>query len=207
MYNNYQKYNPNKSYHSPDYVNTPNMYNMYGTPLYPYSVDNSSTYSNYENQFSSPYSSGVTNYQIGPQFDDEDVVIRDYGPNPFVVNINEATIQNDTFRTALWTGEHLQITLMSLNVGEEIGIEIHPDHDQFLRIEMGDALVKMGDRQDRLDFQENATDDYAIVIPAGKWHNIINTGDIPLKLYSIYAPPKHPFGTVHKTKADAEAAK
>lgn len=207
MYNNYQKYNPNNSYHSPDYVNTPNMYNMYGTPLYPYSIDNSSNYSNYENQFSYPYSSGVTNYQFWPQFDDEDVVIRDYGPNPFVVNINEATIQNDTFRTALWTGEHLQVTLMSINVGEEIGVEIHPDHDQFLRIEMGDALVKMGDRQDRLDFQEAASDDYAIIIPAGKWHNIINTGDIPLKLYSIYAPPKHPFGTVHKTKADAEAAK
>ncbi len=132
--------------------------------------------------------------------------IKDYGPNPFVVNINEITKQNRTFRTALWTGCHLQVTLMDIKVGEDIGLEIHPDVDQFLRIEQGQGLVMMGDKKDCLDFQKNVCDDFAILIPAGTWHNIINTGCVPLKLYSIYAPPQHPHGTVHKTKADAQEA-
>lgn len=134
------------------------------------------------------------------------IKLRDYGPKPFVVNIEEATKQNSTFRTALWTGEHLQLTLMSIEVGEEIGLEIHPDLDQFIRIEEGQGLVKMGDRKDRLDFRAKVYDNFAFIIPAGKWHNLINTGKGPIKLYSIYAPPQHPKGTVHKTKADAEAA-
>lgn len=130
--------------------------------------------------------------------------IKDYGPNPFVVNINKITKRNDTYRTALWTGEYLQLTLMSINPGDDIGLEIHPDHDQFIRIEEGQGIVKMGDTKDKLNFQERVYDDYVILIPAGKWHNLINTGSKPLKLYSIYAPPEHPRGTVHKTKADAE---
>nr|WP_235436114.1 cupin domain-containing protein [Gottschalkia purinilytica] len=93
---------------------------------------------------------------------------------------------------------------MSINVGEDIGLEIHNDLDQFIRIEEGQGIVKMGDRKDKLDFQKRVYDDYAIIIPAGKWHNLINTGRKPLKLYSIYAPPAHPHGTVHKTKEDAE---
>ncbi|WP_404328753.1 cupin domain-containing protein [Mesobacillus maritimus] len=132
--------------------------------------------------------------------------LKDYGPNPFVINIDEATKQNDTFRTALWTGDHLQVTLMSIDVGEDIGLEIHPDLDQFLRVEQGQGVVQMGDSKEQLDFQENVYDDYAIVIPAGKWHNLTNTGNVPLKLYSIYAPPQHPFGTVHETKAEAMEA-
>lgn len=138
--------------------------------------------------------------------DNDTIPLKDYGPEPFVIDINEATKQNNTFRTALWTGKHLQLTLMSIEVGEEIGLEIHPELDQFLRIEEGQGLVKMGDRKDRLDFQERVYDDFSIIIPAGKWHNLINTGNIPLKLYSIYAPPQHPKGTVHETKAIAEAA-
>lgn len=133
-------------------------------------------------------------------------LIKDYGPKPFVVNINKVTIQNNNFRTALWTGCHLQVTLMSIKVGEDIGLEIHPDLDQFLRVEKGQGVVMMGDRRDRLDFQEKVYDDFAIMIPAGKWHNLVNTGCVPLKLYSIYAPPQHPRGTVHETKADAQAA-
>ncbi|KAB2954228.1 cupin domain-containing protein [Heliorestis acidaminivorans] len=128
--------------------------------------------------------------------------LKDYGPNPFVVNIEEATKQNQTFRTALWTGEYLQLTLMSINVGDDIGLEVHYDHDQFLRIEEGEGIVKMGDRKENLDFQKRVYDDYAIFVPAGKWHNLINTGQKPLKLYSIYAPPEHPRGTVHRTKED-----
>ncbi|BAK97908.1 hypothetical protein OBV_07100 [Oscillibacter valericigenes Sjm18-20] len=133
------------------------------------------------------------------------MVLKDYGPEPFVINIDWATKQNDTFRTALWTGSHLQLTLMSINPGEEIGLENHPDIDQFLRIEQGQGLVKMGQSKDNLNFQRSIGNGYAIIIPAGTWHNLINTGNIPLKLYSIYAPPQHPKGTVHKTKADAMA--
>jgi len=134
------------------------------------------------------------------------IQLTDYGPAPFSVNIEQATKQNTNFRTALWTGNHLQLTLMSINVGEDIGLENHPNVDQFIRIEQGQARVLMGDSPDRMDYQANVEDEYIIIIPAGKWHNIINTGNIPLKLYSIYAPPQHPHGTVHITKADAEAA-
>lgn len=137
---------------------------------------------------------------------DTPIILKDYGPEPFAVNIEDAAKQNTAFRTALWTGGHLQLTLMSLMVGEDIGLEIHPDVDQFLRIEEGQGLVRMGDRKDKLDFQANVREDYAIIIPAGKWHNLINTGNRPLKLYSIYAPPQHPHGTVHTTKAMALAA-
>jgi mannose-6-phosphate isomerase-like protein (cupin superfamily)/rubrerythrin len=130
----------------------------------------------------------------------------DYGGRPFVVDINKATKQNHTFRRALWTGSYLQVTLMSINVGEEIGLENHPNLDQFLRIEEGQGLVQMGKHKERLDFQNEVSDDFAIMIPANTWHNVINTGNTPLKLYSIYAPPQHPVGTVHETKADAIAA-
>ncbi|WP_026889015.1 cupin domain-containing protein [Clostridium beijerinckii] len=126
--------------------------------------------------------------------------LKDYGPQPLVVNIDKATKQNTNFRTALWTGEHFQVTLMSINVGDDIGLEIHPDTDQFIRIEEGQGVVKMGRSEDKLEFQANARDDFAIMVPAGTWHNVINTGTKPLKVYSIYAPPHHPHGTVHVTK-------
>lgn len=132
--------------------------------------------------------------------------LKDYGPEPFVVNIDKVTKQNNNFRTALWTGNHLQLTLMSIPVAESIGLEMHPDLDQFIRIEQGQGLVMMGDTKDNLDFQRRVFDDYAFIIPAGQWHNLINTGNTPIKLYSIYAPPQHPYGTIHETKADAEAA-
>ena len=136
----------------------------------------------------------------------ERIPLKDYGPQPFTVNINEVSKQNNTFRTALWTGTHLQVTLMSIDVGGDIGLEIHPNVDQFLRIEQGHGIVRMGKRRNQLNFVRNVRDDTAIFVPAGTWHNVINTGNIPLKLYSIYAPPNHPFGTVHTTKAEAMAA-
>lgn len=126
--------------------------------------------------------------------------LQDYGPNPFIINIDEATDQNNNFRTALWTGEYLQVTLMSINVGEEIGLEAHEEGDQFIRIEEGQCLVKIGDTKENLDFQKIIFEDFAVMIPKGKWHNIINIGDKPLKLYVIYAPPQHPRGTVNTTK-------
>ena len=137
-------------------------------------------------------------YNINRQFSD-------YGSKPFVMNINKATIENNTFRTALWTGNYLQLTLMSINPGEDIGLEVHPYLDQFIRIEEGQGLIKMGERKEMLNLQEKVYDDCAIIIPAGKFHNLINTGYKPLKLYSIYAPPQHPPGTVHATKAIAQA--
>ncbi len=182
MYSGYRPYpcpyHINKSLYYPE-----NMYNYYRMYPYPYWNNTPSYNPNYRKQYTK---------------------LKDYGPEPFVVNIDEITKRNNTFRTALWTGKHLQLTLMSINVGEDIGLEVHPNLDQFIRIEEGQGLVKMGNRKDKLDFQEEVYDDYAIIIPAGKWHNLINTGNKPLKLYSIYAPPQHPYGTVHKTKADAE---
>ena len=130
----------------------------------------------------------------------------DYGSEPFVVNISRAARQNRSFRTALWTGEHLQLTLMCIPVGGEIGLESHPNLDQFLRIEEGNGFVKMGPRRDDLSYQRNVCENHGVFIPAGTWHNLINTGHKPIKLYSIYAPPQHPKGTVHETKASADAA-
>ncbi len=133
----------------------------------------------------------------------EDFRVKDYGPQPFVININKATRNNNTYRTAIWTGEHMQVTLMSIHVGDDIGLEIHPDTDQFLRIEQGQGIVRMGKSSNNLNFERRVYDDTAIMVPAGTWHNVINTGNIPLKLYTIYAPPHHPHGTVETTKAEA----
>lgn len=132
--------------------------------------------------------------------------LKDFGPNPYAVNIEDATLQNETFRTALWTGTHLQMTVMSIPVGGEIGLEMHDGLDQFLRLEQGTGRVQMGDTEDNLDFEQEVSDDWVVLVPAGKWHNITNAGDEPLKIYSIYTPPEHDHGTVHKTKADSDAA-
>lgn len=132
--------------------------------------------------------------------------LSDHGKNPFVTNIHQTTQENQSFRTAIWTGDYLQVTVMSIGVSEDIGLEVHEDHDQFLRIEQGQGLVKMGKKKEQLDFIKEVYPGSAIVVPAGSWHNIINVGHSPLKLYSIYAPPEHSFGTIHQTKADAEAA-
>lgn len=132
--------------------------------------------------------------------------IHDYGPEPLVVNIDRFSKLNQNYRTALWTGKHLQVTLMSIKVGGDIGLEMHPNLDQFIRVAFGYGLVKMGKTKEELNIQRKIDGDYAIVIPAGTWHNLINMGNRPLKLYSIYAPPEHPFGTIHRTKEIAEEA-
>lgn len=130
----------------------------------------------------------------------------DYGTEPYVVNIEDITKENDKFRVAKWTGANLQMTLMAIQPGGEVGLEVHDDHDQFLRIEDGEAKVVMGTSEDNLDFEKDVEDDFAIFVPAGTWHNIINTGDKPLKLYSIYAPCEHAKGTIHETFEEAQAA-
>jgi mannose-6-phosphate isomerase-like protein (cupin superfamily) len=119
---------------------------------------------------------------------------------PYVHNIEEQTLNNDFFRKEVFTGEHLQITVMSINPGEDIGVETHPITDQFLRIEQGSGKAIIGGQE------YEVSDDFAITIPAGMEHNVINTGDVAMKLYSIYTPVEHPVGTIHATKADADAA-
>ena len=127
----------------------------------------------------------------------------DLGKKPWVTNIEDDTLKNENFRTTKWTGEFFQMTLMSLDKEEEVGLEVHQDVDQFIRIEQGKARVIMGESKDDLNQEWLAEDDFAIFIPAGFWHNIINVGNEELKLYSIYAKPEHPKGTVHKTYDEA----
>ena len=124
----------------------------------------------------------------------------------WVGDIERATLENETFRTVLHTGDRLQLTVMRLAPGEDIGRERHAHTDQFLRIESGTGRVEFGRNEDAVDESHDVEDDWAIVVPAGVWHNVVNTGDGDLKLYSLYAPPEHPDGTVHRTKADAMAA-
>lgn len=136
----------------------------------------------------------------------ENNITTDFGPKPFVIDIDKATTNNNMFRRALWTGNNLQLTLMSIPVGGDIGLEIHPHVDQFLYIEEGQGVVRMGNNKDNFYFDQSVYDDSAIFIPANTWHNLINTGNEPLKLFSVYAPPNHPHGTIHQTKAIAEMA-
>ena len=124
----------------------------------------------------------------------------------WVGDIERATLANDTFRTVLFTGSHAQLTVMRLGPGEDIGREAHPHLDQFLRIEFGTGCVEFGRSEGVVDETHDVADDWAVVVPAGIWHNVVNTGDGELKLYSLYAPPEHPDGTVHRTKTEAEAA-
>lgn len=120
--------------------------------------------------------------------------------NPYVNNIENETLSNDYFRKEVFTGEHLQMTVMSLLPGEDIGVEVHDTTDQFLRIEQGTGVALVGETEYAVE------DDFAIIIPAGMNHNVTNTGEVPMKLYSIYTPAEHPVGTIHKDKAEADAA-
>jgi len=124
----------------------------------------------------------------------------------WVADIEAATLANRNFRTVLYTGEHTQLTVMHLRAGEEIGWESHGHLDQFLRIEQGTGRLDVGPSGESVVEQHEVGDDWAIIIPAGVWHNVVNTGDGDLHLYSLYSPPEHPPGTIHATKADADAA-
>ena len=128
----------------------------------------------------------------------------DHGPKPYAANIMHTARQNHNFRTAFWSGCHLQMTLMCIPVCGDIGVEMHSDTDQFIRVEEGQAIVRMGPCKDKLDFHYRRGVGDAVFVPSGTWHNVSNTGNCPLKLSSLYAPPKHPRGTIHHTKADAE---
>lgn len=132
--------------------------------------------------------------------------LTDHGPDPYVIDIEEATLQNTNYRSTLWTGKYMQMTVMSIQPGHDIGLEVHEDHDQFLRVESGKGHVQMGPAEDDLSFDQMAEDDDVIMVPAGQWHNVTNVGDEPLKVYSLYSPPEHAHGTVHETYEEAMAA-
>ncbi len=124
----------------------------------------------------------------------------------WVDDVQRATLRNTDFRRVLFTGRQTQLTVMRLAPGEEIGVEKHDHLDQFLRIEQGSARVTFGPSADQVDEEHDVGDDWAVIVPGGVWHNVVNTGDGDLKLYSLYSPPEHPDGTVHRTKADADAS-
>jgi mannose-6-phosphate isomerase-like protein (cupin superfamily) len=124
----------------------------------------------------------------------------------WIGDIEQTTLDNDNFRTVVFTGGHTQLTVMRLAPGEDIGLEAHPHLDQFLRIEQGRARVEFGTSEDNIDETHDVEDDWAIIVPAGIWHNVVNEGDQEVKLYSLYSPPEHPDGTVHRTKEEAEEA-
>ena len=124
----------------------------------------------------------------------------------WVGDIESETLDNENFRRVVFTGAKSQLTVMAIQPGEEIGVEMHDHLDQFLRIEQGSALVTFGPSETEITERHEVTDDWAIIVPGGTWHNVINTGTEALKLYSIYSPPEHPDGTIHRDKAEADAA-
>ena len=130
--------------------------------------------------------------------------ISDNGPRPNAFDIETATRDNENYRTVAWTGTYLQVTLMSIPVGESIGLEVHPDTDQFLRLDAGRGRCVMGPAKDQLDFEQEVSDGWSIQVPAGSWHDVVNTGDEPLRLYAVYAPVHHAPGIVQRSSADAE---
>lgn len=133
-----------------------------------------------------------------------EVDYKDHGKEPYVIDIEKATLENDNYRTTLWTGEQLQLTVMTIQPGDDIGLEVHEGIDQFLRIEEGTGLCQMGPTEDNLNVEVEVTDDSGIFVPADTWHNVTNTGEGPLRLYTIYAGPDHLPGTVHPTHEDAK---
>jgi mannose-6-phosphate isomerase-like protein (cupin superfamily) len=130
----------------------------------------------------------------------------DLGGEPWVLDIEEATLGNENYRSANWTGKYMQLVFMTLKPGEVIDLEIHSGHDQFIRIEEGEARVQMGKTEDNLSFDKKVSDDWAILIPAGYWHTVENTGKSALKLYTLYGPAEHEKGTINKTYEEAKEA-
>ncbi|MBP9827202.1 cupin domain-containing protein [Candidatus Saccharibacteria bacterium] len=129
----------------------------------------------------------------------------DHDKKVYVLNMEEETVKNTNFRTTLWTGEHTQLTVMSIPAGSDIGLEVH-HVDQFLRVEAGTGKLMTGPSQESQPVEAELSADMAVLIPSGTWHNIVNSGSDDLKVYSLYSPPEHAPGTVHTTKAEADEA-
>lgn len=134
-----------------------------------------------------------------------DARIEDVGPRPQSFDIERATKQNPDYRAVAWSGRYLQVTLMSIPVGGDIGLEAHPETDQFLRLEAGSGRARMGTAKDKLTFDEKVSDGWCVLVPAGTWHNITNIGTTPMQVYAIYAPAHHTPGKVQATAAVAAA--
>lgn len=124
----------------------------------------------------------------------------EHGGEVYVANTEKMAYKNRNFRESIWTGRYLQATLMSISCGDEIGVEMHSDTDQYIRVEYGNAIALTGTCEHHLCQRQKLRQGEVIFIPAGTWHNIINTGRCTLKLLSIYAPPHHPRCTVEKNK-------
>jgi|SRR5665647_1525631 len=119
----------------------------------------------------------------------------------FIGNISELSVQNKDFRQVLYTGKNVQLVLMALKPGEDIGEEVHEKVDQFFRIEAGSGMAIINGKQTSIKMDD------AVIVPAGSKHNIVNNGKVPLQFYSLYSPPHHKDKTVHKTKAEATNSK
>lgn len=130
-------------------------------------------------------------------------MIEDIGPRPQSFDLEQATRNNPNYRTVAWSGRYLQVTLMSIPPGADIGLEAHPETDQFLRLDAGRGRVRMGDSEDKLTFDQEVTDGWCVLVPAGTWHNVTNVGDVPMQVYAIYAPAHHKPGKIQKTAAEA----
>jgi len=136
-----------------------------------------------------------------------DARLVDIGPKPQSFDIERATNQNSSYRAVAWSGRYLQVTLMSIPVGGDIGLEVHPETDQFLRLETGNGHVQMGATRGQVTFDEKVSDGWCVLVPAGTWHNITNIGATPMQVYAIYAPAHHTPGKVQSTAAIAKADK
>ena len=133
--------------------------------------------------------------------------IHDIGPAPQSFDIETATRENTDYRAVAWSGRHLQVTLMSIPVGGDIGLEAHPETDQFLRLEAGSGRAQMGVTKGKPSFERDVSDGWCVLVPAGTWHNITNTGTTPMQVYAIYAPAHHTPNKVQATAAAATADK
>lgn len=129
--------------------------------------------------------------------------IQDIGPQPQSFDVERATKDNTDYRSVAWSGRYLQLTLMAIASGGEIGLEVHPETDQFLRLDAGSGRVQMGPAKDDLPFTMEVTEGWCVLVPAGTWHNITNTGTTPMHVYTIYAPAHHAPGKVQATVAMA----
>jgi mannose-6-phosphate isomerase-like protein (cupin superfamily) len=133
--------------------------------------------------------------------------IKDIGPQPQSFDIEGATKANLNYRSVAWSGRYLQVTLMSIPAGGDIGLEAHPETDQFLRLDAGRGLVQMGAAKDKLTFEKEVSNGWCVLVPAGSWHNITNIGTVPMQVYTIYAPAHHAPDKVQATATAAEVDK
>jgi mannose-6-phosphate isomerase-like protein (cupin superfamily) len=131
--------------------------------------------------------------------------ITDIGPRPQAFDLESETLGNTNYRTVAWSGEYLQVTLMSIPVDGDIGLEMHGETDQLIRLDRGRGRAQMGPAKDNLAFDQEVADGWCVIVPAGSWHNITNIGDEPMQVYTIYAPQHHKPGKVHQTQAIAAA--